>query len=74
MATESTKSSGMIYALRTVQGPTCAECREPIGVLLVNDKTVLVESRMVQLGDTLVFAVHRCSAPVLEPKPRRRSR
>lgn len=69
MTTEATRNgAGKVSALRTVEGPTCARCGEPTGLIQLNGKSVQVEARMVSLGDTLVFALH-CCATRPEPRP-----
>lgn len=74
MSNESLSGTQKISALRTVQGPACARCGEPTGLLQLNEKSVQVEARMVQLGDTLVFALHSCPEPPKPEKPRRKWR
>lgn len=62
MTTESTKTNAFekAVAIRSLQGPLCAECGHATCLLHLNDKSVLVDARMAQVGDTLVFVLHRC--------------
>lgn len=55
---------------RTIEGATCAKCRNAVGLIRINGRTVEVEPTAAVLGRALVIEFHRCP----EPEPRRAPR
>lgn len=46
---------------RLIEGPRCVGCGEPVGMIQVNTRSVLVEPTGLIVGDVLIFERHRCS-------------
>lgn len=45
---------------RKIEGGVCAVCKGPIGLILINGKSVEVEAQAVVWDDVLVIKLHCC--------------
>ena len=65
----------LAIALRTIDGPKCAECGEPTGLVQINGHSFVVESKgvMGRCG-VIVLALHLCRLKAPATPPRRKPR
>lgn len=49
-----------MHKSRAIEGAKCAQCEEPIGLLVVNGKSLEVEPSAVVWDDVVIFKLHLC--------------
>lgn len=62
-------------AIRTIEGPQCAECGEPTGIVTINGHSLQVEAKgvMGRCG-VIVLTLHLCRLKRPADPPRRKPR
>lgn len=48
---------------RTIEGATCATCRQPTGLVIINGKSVTTEPTACVTDGVILLEMHRCPGP-----------
>ncbi len=51
---------------RKIDGGTCARCKQPVGLVKINDSAVEVEPTSVIWDDVVVLKLHFCRTPPVD--------